>query len=194
MSTLWWVVIAVVVAAVVLAVVGWWAVVQRRRSGLRERFGPEYDRTVETADSRRQAEAELREREEHRASLQIVDLSPAARERYTDKWQQIQAEFVDNPALAVSAADTLVQAVLRERGYPIDDFEQRAADISVDHPEVVGHYRRGHELAQSSTTGDSGTESLRQAMTHYRMLFDRLVGDGDDSTEETADDRRVATG
>jgi hypothetical protein len=101
----------------------------------------------------------------------------------------VQAEFVDHPAAAVQAADSLVQVVMVERGYPVEDFQQRAADISVDHPEVVENYRRGHELAQVATAGEASTETLRQAMKHYRALFDELVNDTDGEANDAASDR-----
>jgi hypothetical protein len=160
-----WVVIAVAVVAVI-AVVVWQAVARRRTGRLRGRFGPEYDRTVGTTDSRREAEAELQAREERREQLQIRPLSQAARSRYLESWRVVQAEFVDDPRTAVASADSLIQSVMAERGYPVEDFAQRAADVSVDHPQVV---------AQASANGDDSTEALRQAMRHYRALFDDLV-------------------
>jgi hypothetical protein len=169
-----WVVIAVAVVAVI-AVVVWQAVARRRTGRLRGRFGPEYDRTVGTTDSRREAEAELQAREERREQLQIRPLSQAARSRYLESWRVVQAEFVDDPRTAVASADSLIQSVMAERGYPVEDFEQRAADVSVDHPQVVENYRQGHRLAQASANGDDSTEALRQAMRHYRALFDDLV-------------------
>jgi hypothetical protein len=184
-----WVLIGIA-AVVVVAIIVWPLTAQQRRRKLRERFGPEYDRAVESADSRREAEAELREREEHRARLQIRPLTPAARDRYSKSWREVQAEFVDHPAAAVQAADSLIQVVMVERGYPVEDFEQRAADISVDHPEVVENYRRGHELAQAATAGDASTEALRQAMKHYRTLFDELVTDTAGDPNDSASDRQ----
>jgi hypothetical protein len=184
-----WVLIGIAAAIVVAAVV-WPLITQQRRRRLQERFGPEYERTVDSADSRREAEAELREREEHRAKLQIRPLTPAARDRYSKSWREVQAEFVDHPGAAVQAADSLIQVVMVERGYPVEDFEQRAADISVDHPEVVENYRQGHELAQAATAGDASTETLRQAMKHYRTLFDELVNDTNDETNDSASDHQ----
>ncbi len=130
---------------------------------------------VETRESRRQAEAELAAREERHEQLDLRPLSLATRERYLERWQAVQAEFVDDPRTAVASADSLIQSVMAERGYPVEDFEQRAADVSVEHPQVVENYRRGHRLAQASAGGDSSTENLRQAMRHYRALFDELV-------------------
>jgi hypothetical protein len=167
--------LVVIGVVVVVALIIWRAVSARRTRGLQQRFGPEYDRTIERADGRRAAEADLAERAKRRDELEIRPLSPAARERYLEDWRTVQARFVDDPSGAVGQADTLIQSVLRERGYPVDDFEQRAADISVDHPNVVENYRAGHRLA----SGD--TEGQRQAMVHYRSLFEELVDDGADA-------------
>jgi hypothetical protein len=188
MSTWVWVLIAVA-AVVVVAVVVWQALKQRRTGRLQEQFGPEYDRTVGTADSKREAEAELQEREERRQELDIRPLSQAARDRYVERWQSVQAEFVDNPGAAVARADDLIQSVMSERGYPVEDFEQRAADVSVDHPDVVENYRHGHRLAESSAEGEGSTEDLRQAMRHYRALFEELVEPEPDADRPTARER-----
>ena len=169
-----WVLIAIAVVAV-LAVVVWQALARRRTGRLQQQFGPEYDRTLGTTDSKRDAEAELQAREERRQQLEIRPLSQAARERYLQSWQSVQAQFVDDPGGAVASADSLIQSVMAERGYPVEDFEQRAADVSVDHPQVVENYRHGHRLAQASADGNDSTEDLRQAMRHYRALFDELV-------------------
>jgi hypothetical protein len=169
-----WVLIAVaVVAAVAVAI--WQALAHKRTSKLQQQFGPEYDRTVGGAESKRDAEAELRAREERRQRLDIRPLSQAARDRYVERWQSVQAQFVDDPRTAVSSADSLIQSVMEERGYPVEDFEQRAADVSVDHPQVVENYRQGHRLAQASADGSDSTEDLRQAMRNFRALFDELV-------------------
>lgn len=169
-----WAVIALA-AVVVLAIVVWQALARKRTGQLQEQFGPEYDRTVGTADSKREAEAELQAREERRRKLEIRPLPSAARYRYLEAWQAVQSQFVDDPRVAVARADELIQSVMSERGYPVEDFEQRAADVSVDHPQVVENYREGHRLAQSSANGSGSTEDLRQAMRRYRALFDELV-------------------
>lgn len=169
-----WVLIAIAVVAV-LAVVLWQALARRRTGRLQQQFGPEYERTVGTTDSKREAEAELEAREERRQQLEIRPLSKAARDGYVQSWQSVQAQFVDDPRGAVAQADSLIQSVMADRGYPVDDFEQRAADVSVDHPQVVENYRQGHRLAQASADGSDSTENLRQAMRHYRALFDDLV-------------------
>jgi hypothetical protein len=169
-----WVLIAIGVV-VVLGVLAWNALARRRTSRLQDRFGPEYDRMVGTAENKREAESDLAAREERRAQLDIRPLSPAACARYIANWQVVQAQFVDDPSVAVASADSLIQSVMSERGYPVDDFEQRAADVSVDHPQVVENYRDGHRLAEESADGTGSTESLRQAMRHYRALFEELV-------------------
>jgi hypothetical protein len=168
-----WIVIAVVV---VLLVAGALVTVQRRRSAqLQQRFGPEYERVVEDSGSRRDAERELADRTKRREQLDIKPLTPAARERYSSAWQAVQTRFVDAPGPAVAEADRLVSEVMQERGYPMDDFEQRAADISVDHPQLVDNYRSAHDLAVRSDAGDATTEELRRAMVHYRSLFEELL-------------------
>jgi hypothetical protein len=169
-----WVLIAVAVVAV-LALMVWQALARRRTSRLQGQFGPEYERTVDATENKREAEAELAAREERRRELAIRPLSNAARDRYLHSWQTVQAQFVDDPRAAVASADSLIQSVMAERGYPVEDFDQRAADVSVDHPHVVENYRDGHRLAQASASGSDSTEDLRQAMRHYRALFDELV-------------------
>jgi len=169
-----WVLIAIAVVAI-LAVVVWQALMRRQTGRLQEQFGPEYERTLGKADSKRDAEAELQAREERRQQIDVRPLSRAARDRYLQSWQEVQSQFVDDPRAAVASADSLIQSVMAERGYPVEDFEQRAADISVDHPQVVENYRHGHRLAQASADGSDSTEDLRQAMRHYRKLFDELA-------------------
>ena len=169
-----WVVIAIAVF-VILVVVVWQALTRRRTGKLQQQFGPEYDRTLGKADSKRDAEAELQAREERRQQLEVQPLSQAARYRSLQSWQTVQAQFVDDPRGAVASGDSLIQSVMAERGYPVEDFDQRAADISVDHPQMVENYRHGHRLAQASANGSDSTEDLRQAMRHYRALFDELV-------------------
>ncbi|HYK06655.1 MAG TPA: hypothetical protein VEW11_02685, partial [Gaiellaceae bacterium] len=152
---------------------------KRRSEQLREGFGPEYDRVVEDIGDRRAAEHELSERRKRHEELEIVSLSDGVRARYTEEWKQVQAHFVDEPETAVREADELVQRVMSDRGYPVaDDFERRAADVSVDYPDVVENFRVGHRLA-----GASDTESLRQAMVHFRSLFAELL-EGDRDREE----------
>ena len=174
MATWIWIVIAVV-AVVCVAVVIQMSLARRRTRRLQDRFGPEYDRTERVAGGRREAEAELAAREARHDELQIRVLSPADRRRYAAAWQDVQAEFVDSPVAAVSRADGLVSQVMSDRGYPMDDFEQRAADVSVDHPVVVENYRAAHRVAEAMGRGDVSTEEERVAMQHFRALFDELL-------------------
>lgn len=183
METLGWVLLALVVVAVV--VLALYASKGRRRAGLRERFGPEYDRTVERVGDRREAETELAELVDRRDALDIRDLDATEAAGYRTEWEVVQARFVDEPSAAVNDADALLTTVMRQRGYPVDDFDERAALIATDHPEVVDHYRAAHSLP-----GDAGTEDLRQAFVHYRSLFEVLVGPLDGAEEQ---DRTSAT-
>src|SRR5262245_26663724 len=175
----WGWIIIVVAAAVALAVVAWLVYSARRRKHLQEHFGKEYDQTVDEAGGRREAEAELTRREKRREELDIQPLAADDRARYRQEWQRAQAAFVDTPEDAVTDADSLVSEVMRQRGYPIEDFESRAADVSVDHPEVVENYRSAHRVADMTNNGGASTEALRKAMVHYRALFDELVEAGE---------------
>lgn len=169
------VVIAIVVVIVLLlAAFLIWR--RRRQTGdLRGRFGPEYERAVEQTGSRTKAEAELRERQARVSALPLRDLSADDRARFGDAWARVQAEFVDDPPASVVHADVLLGDVMKARGYPVADFEQRAADISVDHPVVVENYRAAHDIAMRHISGQASTEDLRQAMVHYRRLFEELT-------------------
>ena len=196
MDTWVWVMIAAVVVAVIAIV----AIVmrqQRRRTELRESFGPEYERAVAREGDVRRGESELMARRERRAELDIRPLSPESRTAYARSWEQTQARFVDNPATALAQADALIIAVMGERGYPMDDFDRRTEDISVDHPDVVQHYRAAHDIsvrldedpnATASSTAVS-TEDLRQGLVHYRALFRELL-----ETDEVEPARDHATG
>jgi hypothetical protein len=185
-----WILIAVG-AALVIALIAWQLMTQQRTRKLRGEFGPEYERTVSSADSRREAESELAARKERRQEFDIRPLSVEERARYADEWQGVQAQFVDDPTGAVVRADALIQSVMVDRGYPMEDFHQRAADVSVDHPRVVENYREGHRLYVKTTAGEGTTEDLRQAMRAYRRLFEELVEEdgAEDSDYEAADDR-----
>ena len=170
-----WVWILLLVAVLVILAAAWLVLQRRRSTQLREGFGPEYERTVQESGSRREAEAELRERRERREEMDIRPLAPSARERYADEWRGVQARFVDEPVGAVRDADRLVTQVMSERGYPMDDFDRQAEVISVDHPQVVEDYREGHAIYLAYDRGDASTEDLRQAMVHYRALFEELL-------------------
>ena len=181
MPTWGWIVIAVVAALAVATAIAAYIARQNQTKRLQERFGSEYDRTVSTRGEQRSAEEELVERERKREQLDIVPLTPEARDKYAEAWRGVQTRFVDDPPGAVDDADRLVTDVLRERGYPIDDFDERAADISVDHPNVVENYRAAHTIYVQQQNGGGGTEDLRQAFVHYRALFEELL-----ETRETA--------
>jgi hypothetical protein len=177
------VIVVAIVAA--LAVIGATMLTRRRavqnqRTRLRQKFGPEYDRLAESGDDGR-ATAELAQREQLRSRLDIVPLSPEDRDHYRESWHAVQQQFVDEPSIALRRADSLVAEVMRKRGYPLDDFEQRAADVSVDHPQVVENYRAAHAISLADVDNQATTEDLRQAMVHYRALFDELL-----ETRETA--------
>jgi hypothetical protein len=174
-----WLWILIVIAAVVAAaVVTMFLLRRRRRHALRDRFGPEYDRRVDGAKSRRKAEGDLAGRAKRRDDLDLRPLSQAARDRYAEQWDDLQSRFVDVPQAAVVQADELIVTVMRDRGYPVDDFESQSALVSVDHPSVVQNYRIGHDVREKSTKGEATTEDLRQGVVAYRALFDELVNDG----------------
>jgi hypothetical protein len=182
MPTWAWIVIVIAAAVIVVGAIAWSAARARRRKGLQERFGSEYDRTVSDAPSRREAEANLNEREKRREQLDIRPLEQSSRDRYDSEWQNTQARFVDDPEGAVGEADRLIQRVMLERGYPVDDFEQRANDLSVDHPEVISNYRAAHGISIANERGKASTEDLRTAMVHYRALFSELLETGSAET------------
>jgi FtsZ-interacting cell division protein ZipA len=167
----------VVIVIAVLVVIGIALMVMRKREGerLKERFGPEYDRQVREAGSETKAQAELLKREKRVEKLDIRPLPPEQRHAFAEDWQQVQARFVDDPERSIALADALVAEVMKARGYPVDDFEQRAADISVEHPEVVQNYRAAHDIAVRREQGKADTEDLRSALLGYRNLFDELL-------------------
>jgi len=179
--------IAIAVVVIVLGLIAWLYLGRRREQGLRSRFSGEYDRTVARTGSRSKAERTLRAREKRHAQLEIVPLPAATRERFTHRWETVQSAFVDGPEEAVRGADRLVQEVMEKRGYPVENFDQQAADISVDHADLVENYRAAHAICGRATAGKSTTEELRQAMRHYRALFEELLGDDVGPERRTAD-------
>src|SRR5271166_5091770 len=181
----WFLAAAIVVLTVTAIVVGLAANRRKRTERLKERFGPEYDRALDEAGEQSAAEKELAARKRKRDKLDIVPLSPQARGKYAEGWREVQTAFVDNPSSALGDADRLVTEVMRERGYPIDDFDQRAADISVDHPTVVENYRAAHSISHAQQQGGGvGTEEQRQAFVHYRALFEKLLETDKDKSQE----------
>jgi len=168
--------LGLIIAVILLAAVVVWLFLDRRRSmRLRSRFGPEYERTVRESGDRRRAESDLERREKRVERLHIQPLAMRDRERFLAAWRADQARFVDDPAGAVTEADQLVQEVMRTRGYPVADFEQRVEDISVDHPHLVQNYRAAREVAMRHRRGEASTEDLRKALVYYRGLFDELL-------------------
>jgi hypothetical protein len=186
-NTALFIVAVVVILAVVM--VAWWFAQRRRSAQLQEHFGPEYERTVDEIGDRRKAESELASREKRVNELSIRDLSPVERTNFADSWRDIQAHFVDDPVSATGDADRLVVLVMEARGYPMGDFDQRAADISVQHPDLVQNYRGARDIHLRSERGDASTEDLRQAMVHYRSLFAELLGEKEDAAGPVADHR-----
>jgi len=180
-----WVWIVIALAVVVAAVAGWVAWKRTRTSHLRETFGPEYDRTVAESPSQREGEAALDDRRKRREELEIRPLTPEACRRYEEEWRAVQARFVDDPIGSVGDADGLVERVMAERGYPMEDFEAQAELVSVDHPEVVQNYRSAHEIYGAHGRGEASTEDLRQAMVHYHSLFEQLLESDDEEERAT---------
>lgn len=167
-------ILIIVVAVIVVLAVAYFAMRKRRSEALRQRFGPEYERTVREHGPSR-AENVLAQREKRVEKFRLRDLTVDERERFITDWRLVQSRFVDDPKGAVSDADVLLTRLMEARGYPMSDFEQRAADISVDHPRVVDNYRAAHEIALRHRAGEASTEDLRNAIIYYRSLFDELV-------------------
>lgn len=173
------VLIVIIIVLATLAAFLFWR--YQSRAHLRTHFGPEYSRTIEESGSRQVAEDRLRRREKRVHSYAIHPLPADQRARYIASWRTLQADFVDDPRAAVMAADRLLSDVMNARGYPVMEFEQQAADLSVEHPFVVQNYRAAHEIALRHERGRAGTEDLRKAMVHYRALFNELIGETDPS-------------
>jgi uncharacterized protein YneF (UPF0154 family) len=170
------IIIIVVVVVVIVGVILGLVFSRRKRSDqLQEKFGPEYDRTVQTMGGEKKAQTELNERQKYVEALDIRPLSVSERDRYLAEWTAVQSQFVDEPGQAIVDADRLIMEVLQIRGYPVSDFEQRAADISVNYPALVTNYRGAREIANKNKLGQANTEELRQAMIYYRSLFEELL-------------------
>jgi FtsZ-interacting cell division protein ZipA len=168
-------IVVVAIAVIIIVAVGFMTSRRRRSQKLRERFGPEYDRVLRQEGDPRKAEGVLEFRQKRREKFPIRPLSSADRSNYVVRWNEVQARFVDDPRGAVTVADSLVTDVMQSRGYPIGEFEQRAADLSVDYPLIVENYRAAHDIAMRHSAGKASTEDLRQAMVHYRLLFQELL-------------------
>jgi hypothetical protein len=167
----------VVIALLVVGALVWTAMRQRRSTALRSQFGPEYDRVMHERGSKGKAESELAKRQDRISKLHIRALTPGERAHYAEEWRMEQAHFVDEPRDSVNRADRMVEEVMKLRGYPVADFEQRAADVSVDHPHLVDNYRRAHDIAVRNSRGQANTEDLRNAMISFRSLFEDLLED-----------------
>lgn len=177
-------IVGILVAVIFVGVAAWYVVMQRRRTqDLRTLYGPEYVRTVSQVGDRRRAEDELVKRQERVDALEIRPLSAAQRGEFTQQWRNVQAMFVDDPRGAVTRADGMVEEVMKTRGYPVSDFDQRAADLSVHHGRVVQNYRAAREIAIRHRRGMATTEDLRQAMVYYRELFQDLLEDREHMAE-----------
>ena len=186
--------VIVVVAVVVVIALAALALGRGRSAALKRRFGPEYDHTIDEKGGRRAAEASLRDRAKRRNELEIQELSHEARSQFATRWRDVQSGFVDDPRRAVDDADGLVQEVMRERGYPVDEFDERLEMVSVDHPELAENYRVAHTIQRQSGTDSAAVDDLREAFQRYRALFDDLLADGtgvdqDPAAEEDAGDR-----
>ena len=188
-NTQTWIIIAGV-AVLVLIGLGVWLFYQKKQSQkLQERFGPEYGRTVDALGSRTKAESELKARESRVERLDIVPLAPSEAARFSEAWLALQGRFVDNPKSVLTQAEQLVRELMEKRGYPMGDFERRAADISVHHPVVVANYRSAQAIAVRDRQGLADTEELRKAVVYYRALFEELL-EVRQPTHETADEQR----
>ena len=168
------IVLIIVVLVIIAAIV--YGVQAGRRKKLQNTFGPEYDRVVADTGNRTEAEKELREREKRHAGLELKELSPESQQRYRAAWEEVQIQFVDNPSEAVGTADELVTRLITERGYPTAEYDERLADLSVEHANTLQHYREAHGISERNAAGQASTEDLRQALVHYRALFADLLG------------------
>ena len=172
-----WLIIVLIILALVIVAAVLFAVRAGRRKQLQKTFGPEYDRVVADADSRTEAERELRDREKRHAGLELKALSAESKARYSVAWEEVQIQFVDAPETAVTTADELTTRLIAERGYPTGDYDDQLATLSVEHARTLEHYRDAHAISERSKNGQADTEDLRQALVHYRALFADLLGE-----------------
>jgi len=170
-----WIILAGVVVLALIALAAWFFYQKKQSHRLQQRFGTEYRRTVDELGSETKAESELKAREKRVERLNLVPLAPSEAAKFSQDWKVLQGRFVDNPKGVVVQADQLVRELMLKRGYPMGDFERRAADISVDHPAVVDNYRAAQAIAVRNGRGEADTEELRKAVVHYRVLFDELL-------------------
>ena len=185
-----WIILAAVVVLGLVAI-GAWFYRRKQSHNLQERFGPEYGRTVSELGGRTKGESELKAREKRVERLDILPLAPPEAARFTEAWRALQSRFIDNPKGVVVEAEQLVRELMEKRGYPMGDFERRAGDISVDHPDVVANYRSAQAIAVRDQRGSADTEELRRAVVHYRALFDELL-EVREPRQETIAEKRVA--
>jgi hypothetical protein len=179
-TTLIIVIVVAVVLIAAIAIIGYRMAQQRRTAQLRQQFGPEYDRAIDQAESPREAESELRDRSKRHEQLELRSLDSSEREDFARRWSDVQGQFVDDPNDAVRNANLLVVEVMSARGYPVEDFDQQAADLSVQYPELTQRYREARSIARANENGNANTEDLRQAVTSYRSLIKALLADDDD--------------
>ena len=191
LDTQTWIILAAVVVLGLVALGAWLFYQKKQSHKLQERFGPEYGRTVNEFGSRTKGESELKAREKRVERLDILPLAPSEAARFTEAWQVLQSRFVDNPKGVVVQAEQLVRELMEKRGYPMGDFERRAGDISVDHPDVVANYRSAQAIAVRDRQGSADTEELRKAVVHYRALFDELL-EVREARQEIIAEKRVA--
>ena len=187
-----WTTITVVVVVAVIGIGAWYFYQKKRSQTLQKHFGPEYDRTVTELGSRAKGESELKAREKRVERLELIPLAAPEAVRFSEAWQALQSRFVDNPKGVVVQAEQLVRELMAKRGYPMGDFEQRAGDISVDHPDVVANYRAAQAIAVRDQRGSADTEELRKAVVHYRALFDELL-EVKAARQEMVAEKRVAS-
>jgi len=188
-----WLIVVAVAVLVLIALAAWFFYQKKQSQKLQQRFGPEYKRAIDQLGSRTKAESELKEREKRVERLHIVPLAPPEAARFSQAWKAVQSRFVDNPKNAVVEADKLVRELMQKRGYPVGDFERRAADISVDHPNVVENYRVAQAIATRAERGGADTEELRKAVVHYRALFAELLEVQEAKPEVMSDTHEVRT-